>query len=416
MGMQLRRNLSRAMCLIVIVGLPGSGADLLAEHVSSRLGYRLVERDAVIKRAATWGIPDSQLREAAWAKSPPLGWLRPCSESFEMIAIRTALAAEAAVSESVFSGLEGLLLPRRILPILRIRFVVPVDHRVMWLARERELRLSVARSRLRQLDRIYRDIIRRLSGLDESNPVLYDLVVDVPDGELQSATETIAALVADRQKQLIAECDYRATMSTFALESHIAAALRFIPSTAHLRVLVRCDHRLAFVATERWTPSDRAIVQALVPVLTGLNRAECVEFGRRRPGMLQAYKERKLDRWVAWASAGAVCCLVGVLLMSQSLHRPSPVEVTITGLVTDTRCAGSHIVNHRPERSPCARYCVSVRNLAEYALYDGNSIYVLHDQNVGASFAARTVTVKGRVDDKTNVLYVRSITPEDRVD
>lgn len=83
----------------------------------------------------------------------------------------------------------------------------------------------------------------------------------------------------------------------------------------------------------------------------------------------------------------------------------------MTGVITDTRCAGNHRVSVGSEKSRCVRDCVRVQNQAKYALFDGVRVYTLSNQGLGDQFAARAVTVAGRLNPKNNVLQVHSITP-----
>ena len=55
----------------------------------------------------------------------------------------------------------------------------------------------------------------------------------------------------------------------------------------------------------------------------------------------------------------------------------------------------------------CTRLCVKVR--AEFALYDGKTLWKLSDQKTPARFAAKQVKVTGAVDPKAMTIKVTSI-------
>lgn len=219
-----------SMCLIVILGRCFSGADVVARRVSEELGYRLVDADAISERAAAWSVPEEQLREAL--RPIPLLWrcFRQGSE-VELAALRAALAEEAAASEAVYSGREGLLLPRHVSPVLRVGLKRPLQCRIAALERRLRLNGEEARRYIRRADRAYRQWVRRASGSGDEDPALYDLVVDVNDGDFDSACRTITAF-ASRHSSFETGAEYRAAMTELALASRIEAALKLIPETA----------------------------------------------------------------------------------------------------------------------------------------------------------------------------------------
>lgn len=399
------------MCLIVIAGRSFSGAELLARRVSEELGYRWIEEDAVIERAAAWGIPQEQLR----AVVRPIPIRRRCfwqDAGMELITLRTALAEEAAASEAVFSGREGFLLPRHTIPVLRIRLDVPLQCRIAGLRQRLRLTDAEARRQIRRADRAYRRWVRRLSGSEDEDPGLYDLVVNVNDGGFDSACKTIAAFVI-RQTSLEAGPEYRRTMANFALASRIEAVLKVIPRTACLNAAVRTDQGLVFLAAKRWNPRDRAAIENVVSVISGVRRVVLVEL---RPGGANLHgppvRNRKAAVWRAWAvGATAWGLLVAGCVFLEHFDANTVADTSVTGVITDTRCAGNHRVSVDSEKPRCVRECVRVQDHAKYALFDGGQVYALNDQGLGDRYAARAVTITGHLDRKTNVLEVRSIRP-----
>jgi cytidylate kinase len=400
-----------SMCLIVILGRCFSGADVVARRVSEKLGYRLVDADAISERAAAWSVPEEQLREAL----RPIPFLRRCfrqGSEVELAALRAALAEEAAASEAVYSGHEGLLLQPHVTPVLRIRLKRPLQCRIAALERRLRLTGEEARRYIRRADRAYRQWVRRVSGSDDEDPALYDLVVDVNDGDFDSACRTITAF-ASRHSSLATGTEYRAAMTELALASRIEAVLKMIPETARLNASVTTDRGLVFLAAAHWNVRDREAIRGVVCEIPGVRRVGFIDWRPQRQGVIETLRNRVAVGWRRWAAGATVCSLLaaGTLLLKH-LDSSTPDEVTsVTGVITDTRCAGNHRVSVGSEKSRCVRDCVRVQNQAKYALFDGVRVYTLSNQGLGDQFAARAVTVAGRLNPKNNVLQVHSITP-----
>jgi hypothetical protein len=82
---------------------------------------------------------------------------------------------------------------------------------------------------------------------------------------------------------------------------------------------------------------------------------------------------------------------------------------TFTGVVTDNMCGAKHTMMKDQPDDKCVRMCV--KGSSDYALYDGQNVYKLSDQNKPAKFAAQKVKVTGTLDPKSKTIKVSSIEP-----
>jgi hypothetical protein len=80
---------------------------------------------------------------------------------------------------------------------------------------------------------------------------------------------------------------------------------------------------------------------------------------------------------------------------------------TFSGTVTDSMCGASPKGMNMGTDPQCVAECV--KGGGKYALWDGNSVYVLSDQKGAAPFAAKKVTVKGTLDQSGKTIQVTSI-------
>lgn len=83
---------------------------------------------------------------------------------------------------------------------------------------------------------------------------------------------------------------------------------------------------------------------------------------------------------------------------------------TWTGTITDSMCVQNHTHMGEPDTEKCVRDCVrSDPKKWKYVLSDGKTTYKLSDQALPEKFAAKKVTVKGTLFEKTGVIKVDSI-------
>jgi hypothetical protein len=92
--------------------------------------------------------------------------------------------------------------------------------------------------------------------------------------------------------------------------------------------------------------------------------------------------------------------LIGVGLLAAA-------DQTFTGVITDTMCGKSHQMMGIQPDEKCVSICL--KSSAEYALYDGKTVYKLSDQKTPARFAAKRVKVSGSWNEKTQTIQVVSI-------
>jgi uncharacterized protein DUF5818 len=83
---------------------------------------------------------------------------------------------------------------------------------------------------------------------------------------------------------------------------------------------------------------------------------------------------------------------------------------TFTGVITDAECADA---NHSRMRmgdtdTECVKACVDAHG-ASYLLFDGKAAWELTDQAKAAPFAAKRVTVTGKLDTAKKRIEVESI-------
>lgn len=109
---------------------------------------------------------------------------------------------------------------------------------------------------------------------------------------------------------------------------------------------------------------------------------------------------------VLFAAIIALLSATAVLAFSQK-DSPDPQSAqTLTGVLTDSRCAGRHPSESRMTSSQCTLFCI--KQGASWALVDGDTVYVVKgDSPAFDRLAGQRVKLTGSVDG--NSIKVQSI-------
>jgi len=227
------------MSVITISRGSFSGGKHLAECLAKRLGYRCVDRDVIVEKAAASGVSQKELRDAI--QKPPTFLERFTHKKYLYLTlIQAALTEEMRTGKAVYHGNAGHLLLSGGAPIVRTRIIAPMSYRIK-MARTR-LRLSEpeAIEYIDQMDQDRRKWTQYLYGVDWSDPALYDVVLNLEYITIPEACETISTLVKSQASHEFGP-DCQAVMDNLALASRVRAKLALEPETSHLEFEVSAD-------------------------------------------------------------------------------------------------------------------------------------------------------------------------------
>jgi len=98
------------------------------------------------------------------------------------------------------------------------------------------------------------------------------------------------------------------------------------------------------------------------------------------------------------------------ILFAGVLFAGTPNQQTFKGVITDSMCGKDHAMMKVSPDSKCVMECV--KHGSKYALFDGQTAYVLSDQKTPEQFAGKRVRVAGTLYEKTKILKVDSIAAE----
>ena len=212
-----------------------SGGKAIAEDVAERLGYRCIDRDAVVERAAAGGAPVGELVEAL--EKPPVFLDRFTHKKYLYLTLfQAALADEVRSGKVVYHGHAGHLLLKGASPVFRVRIIAPIELRIRMCEARLKMTRDQAVSYIRNVDQGRKRWTQYLYGMDWTDPALYDLVLNL---ETLSIPEACDIVVATTQQQRCFEFgpSCQAAMDNLALASRVKAAIALDPSTSDLEVV-----------------------------------------------------------------------------------------------------------------------------------------------------------------------------------
>jgi len=223
------------MSVITISRGTFSGGKMLAECLAKKLGYRCVDRDIIVERAAASGVSQEDLRAAL--EKPPTFLDRFQHKKYIYLAlIQDALAEEVRTGKAVYHGYAGHLLLAGGTPVLRTRIIAPMEFRTSMCQKRLKLERSEAIAYIEKMDSQRRKWTQFLYGVDWGDPTLYDIVINIEHVTIDEACGVIAKLAKSRCFEFTPECQGK--MDDLALGSRVRANLAINPPTSGLEVEV----------------------------------------------------------------------------------------------------------------------------------------------------------------------------------
>ncbi len=208
-----------------------SGGKMLAECLSKSLGYRCVDREVIVERAAAHGVSQEELR-AALEKPPTFLERLQHKKYLYLVLIQAALAAEVRTGRAVYHGNAGHLLLKSGPHILRVRIIAPMELRLKMAQERLKLSRAEAAAYIERMDQDRRKWTQYLYGVDWGDPANYDIVLNLEYIEIEDACRAISSLARRRCFEFTEGC--QAAVDDLALASRVRAELALDAATSHL--------------------------------------------------------------------------------------------------------------------------------------------------------------------------------------
>ena len=223
------------MSIITISRGSFSGGKRLAECLAHELGYRCVDREIIVERAAADGVSQEELRDAL--QKPPTFLERLRHKKYlYLVLIQAALIEEVRTGRAVYHGNAGHLLLKGGPHILRVRIIAPLELRVQMAQDRLKLSRSEALDYIARMDQDRRKWTQYLYGVDWGDASNYDIVLNLEFMSIAEACQAVSTLARQRCFEFSPCC--QSAMDDLALGSQVRAALALNDATSHLEVEV----------------------------------------------------------------------------------------------------------------------------------------------------------------------------------
>ena len=262
------------MAVITISQGTFSGGRMLAQAVSRRLGYRCIDRDQLISKAAQQGVSEHELR-LAFEKPPRFFGQSQHTRYVYLALIQAALTEEVRGGNIVYDGLAGHLLLGKGPHVLRTRIIAPMDFRVAMVEYSHQCSRKEAIAYIERMDDDRRKWTRFLYSVDWTDASLYDLVLNLEQMTLIEACDVICHLAESECFQITP--DTQADLDNLALSSRVKAHLALNHDTGNLQFEVAAQAGFVFIKGEIDTPGQARKIRSFVENIQGVKAVSVEE-------------------------------------------------------------------------------------------------------------------------------------------
>ncbi len=251
-----------------------SGGKSLAEALSQRLGYRCIDRDQLIQKAAEWGVSEHDLKTAI--EEPPKFWGQSQHTKYLYLAfIQAALAQEAQKGDLIYHGLAGHLLLGKGPHVLRTRIIAPMEYRIAKVERRLKYTRKQAIAYIQKMDEDRRKWTQFLYGVDWTDASLYDLVVNLEQMSPQEACDVIAT--AAELKCFASTAATQRAIEDLAVASLVKANLAMNPDTCEPQLEVLAHGGSVSIKGKIDGPGQAKKIRSFVQTIPGVKAVHLQE-------------------------------------------------------------------------------------------------------------------------------------------
>jgi len=211
------------MAIITISRQMGSGGIPIAHKVAEKLGYTLVDGDAIMEVADQYGLTRESIEQAD-EKPPHFVETLDSKHEIALHLIELIILEYALKGNVIIYGRGGQDLLAGIQSVLRVRIIAPFEDRVERWAEREWLDPDRARGLVRKNDQQRAGFIKYYFDRDWNDPLGYDLVINT----VRISEECAVRLICDGGKDRnLAESKavYKKVLADLVLRKRVAIAI-----------------------------------------------------------------------------------------------------------------------------------------------------------------------------------------------
>jgi cytidylate kinase len=212
------------MATITISREYGSGGDEIATRVSEMLGYRSFDKTLMAQILTETGLSENEvidysednykvrsfmdrlfarssmreINQGNWAEDPTGTRMKEpaiLNESHGIALVQGAIRAAYKKGNVVIVGRGGQVILKGLPGVLHVRVQAPLDTRFGHIAYTKNIHLLGLRKEIVERDQAAADYLRRFYDIDWADPMLYDMVINTTQLNVEAAAQMIVAAV-----------------------------------------------------------------------------------------------------------------------------------------------------------------------------------------------------------------------------
>jgi cytidylate kinase len=253
-----------------------SGGEALANRLSEKSGYPVVGLEVIKDAATRYGISESAISQQLKQGPGLFERLMGDKRRVYVIALQSALAERAAKGSFIYHGLAGQFLLYQVPNVLKVRLVAPLSYRAKSVMEKKHLSEAEAIKYIENVDEKRKQWTRFLYDVDWTDPMLYDIVLNLSQVSLDTASALIMAALD--QPEFKDTPEKQKAIRDFALSSQVKAKLALDERTKGIDLTV--------VAKEGKVTVKASLLTPVVLFPTGMRkvRVEIHEIVKTVPG------------------------------------------------------------------------------------------------------------------------------------
>jgi cytidylate kinase len=211
------------MAIITISRQMGSGSIPIAHEIAEKLGYTLVDGEAIMQVAASYGLSAESIEQAD-EKPPHFVDQMDYQQEIDLHLIELIVLEYALKGNVIIYGRGGQDLLKDIRSVLRVRIIAPFEDRVEHWAEREWIDPDHARVMIRKSDQQRAGFIKYYFDRDWDDPLGYDLTINTQRLSLEMSVKIISDSIHD---QNLVECkaDCKKTLSDLILRKRVEIAI-----------------------------------------------------------------------------------------------------------------------------------------------------------------------------------------------
>lgn len=236
------------MAIITISRGTMSGGNDLAMCLAGVLGYPSLSREVLVDAAAMLGVSEEVLHGKILKE---VGFWERFSDDRRLyvIALQSALAEQCLSGDLIYHGHAGHLLLKGMPCVLRVRLIAPMEMRIQRVMQRDNLSYEAAYNIITTRDKARVQWSRFVYDVDWSDPIMYDMVMNLEHITISEACGIISAAV--NLPDFAVTDEVRKKWLDFATTCRVKLALAANNQTRHMVFDIRANGESVEIFSEK---------------------------------------------------------------------------------------------------------------------------------------------------------------------